>query len=216
MRFKQCWPAVAVAAMCASTGAAQTPEYESASEFSLGVGYANVNLRHSEVIDNEGALRIDPSLTFSPIPQFPQLRIGGDVGVTMVLDNSSHAIISKNGSLTFIGSSDIPFWLVEPEASVSFRQPLGAHHEFFIEPGVAGGWAFGFLDLDAADSSGSSYHANDSTAFGRVFLRAGMEVTGGIAGLEVSWASGGNLDLGGNASGDLSEFYVGFFGALRF
>jgi hypothetical protein len=38
--------------------------------------------------------------------------------------------------------------------------------------------------------------ANDSTLFDRVFLRAGAQVPGGIAGLECSWLSGGKLVFG--------------------
>jgi hypothetical protein len=216
MNSSRFWLAVLIAAVPATPTEAQINVNQGAAEFSLSVGYANVDLNRSSVINDEGALRIGPSVTFSPIAQLPQLRIGGDVGVVMVLENSTRTIISNDGGLIFIGSSEIPFWVIEPEASISFRQPLGARHEFFVEPGVAGGYAFGFLDLDALDTSGDSYDADDSTPFARAFLRIGMEVVGGTAGVEVSWAEGQNMDFGGNASGDFSEFYLGFFGALRF
>ena len=79
------------------------------------------------------------------------------------------------------------------------------------------GVAFGFLELNSDDGSGDSFDANDSTVYGRVYLRAGAQVTGGIAGIEASWLSGGRLDFDAdNAAGDLNEFYVGIFGAILF
>ena len=196
---------------------AQPMEYsEGASEFSLRLGSASVSLSGSPVIDSEGAFRFEPEWSFSPIQQVPQIRLGFNVGVTMVLDNSSRTIISGDNGLIFAGSSDVPLWIVEPELRLSWRQYLDERHQFFIEPGVAGGVALGFLELEAEDESGDTYDADDSTLFGRVFLRAGARVTGGITGIEASWLSGGNLDFGGNASGDFEEFYVGIFGAISF
>jgi len=189
---------------------------QGASEFSLSIGYANIDLGSSSILDSESALRFEPSLSFSPIQQLPQLRLGADVGVSMVLDNSTRTIISKDGTLLFAGSGDIPFWLLEPELRLSWRQPLGDQKQFFIEPGIAGGIAWGFLELEAEDGSGDTFDKDDSTLFYRVFLRAGAHVPGGIAGIEASWLSGGNLDLGDNAEGDLGEFYIGIFGTLLF
>ena len=193
---------------------AQDAPYDGVAEFSLGIGYANVSLADSNVIDGEGGIHFEPALTFSLIRQLPQLRVGADVGVTLVLDNSQRTIISRNGTLVFSGSSDVPLWLLEPELRLSWRQYFGDY--FFIEPGVAGGIAFGFFSLDPQDQTGDSYSQDDSTVFGRAFLRAGARVAGGTAGLEASWLTGGKLDFGGGASGDLSEFYVGVFGAISF
>ena len=201
--------------MTASVLAQEAP-MEGMAEFSLGVGYANVSLSSSDVIDNEGALRFEPAITFSPIRDLPQFRLGADVGVTLVLDNSSRTIISGDDGLIYTGSSDIPLWLLEPEVRLSWRQFFGEHKQFFIEPGLAGGVAFGFLDLDSTTGDSDSYDASDCTVFGRVSLRAGAQVTGGIAGIEASWLAGDNLDLGGNASGDLNMLYIGIFGALMF
>jgi hypothetical protein len=190
-----------------------------ASEFSLSVGYANIDLGgSSSVIDNESALRIEGLVAFSPLgEQLPQLRLGVDVGVSMILDNTSRTIISNNGTLIFRGSNDVPFWLIEPELRISWRQTFGDHNQFFIEPGVAGGVAFGFLSLNSDEPGGDSFEESDSTVYGRVFLRAGAQVTGGTAGIECSYLSGGRLDFGAdNAAGDLREFYVGVFGALLF
>ena len=201
--------------MTASVLAQEAP-MEGMAEFSLGVGYANVSLSSSDVIDNEGALRFEPAITFSPIRDLPQFRLGADVGVTLVLDNSSRTIISGDDGLIYTGSSDIPLWLLEPEVRLSWRQFFGEHKQFFIEPGLSGGVAFGFLDLDSTTGDSDSYDASDCTLFGRVSLRAGAQVTGGIAGIEASWLAGDNLDLGGNASGDLNMLYIGIFGALMF
>jgi hypothetical protein len=155
-------------------------------------------------------------LTFAPIQQLPQLRIGGDVGVTLVMDNSSRTIVSGDHGTVFIGSSDVPVWFLEPELRVSWRQYLGSDQQFFIEPGVAGGVAFGFFDITGTNGFSGSYDANDSTLFGRVFLRAGAKMEGGLAGIEASWLSGGDLDFGGNASGSFDEFYIGIFGTICF
>ena len=205
---------IIVSTLFASALRAQELSPDGAAEFALGLGYANVSLGSKSSIDSEGAFHFEPSLVFSPIQQLPQLRLGTDVGVTMVLDNSTRTIISSGGTTIFRGSSDVPLWLLEPELRLSWRQYLGGDHIWFVEPGVGGGWAFGFLDLDSDD--GSSYSKNDSTLFGRVFLRAGAKVQGGTFGFEASYLAGSNLDFGGDASGDLNEFYIGIFGALAF
>ena len=202
----------------ADSAAAQEAEGfpQGLSEFSLSVGYAHLSLGSSSIFDSESALRIEPSLSLSPIQQVPQLRLGADVGVSMVLDNSTRTIISRNGQVLFAGTGDIPLWLLEPELRLSWRQPLGDQHQFFIEPGIAGGIAWGFLELTAEDGSNETFEQDDSTLFYRAFLRLGAHVPGGIAGIDISWLSGGHLDLGDNAAGDLNEFYIGIFGALLF
>lgn len=184
----------------------------------MGVSYANVDLKDSPVIDSESAIRFEPTLSMAPLREsLPQLRLGFDVGFTLVLDNSNRTIISNNGNLIFFGSSDVPLWLVEPELRISWRQYFG--ETFFVEGGVGGGCAFGFLDLKTPDGSSTadSFHESDNTFFGRAFLRAGSLVPGGIAGIEGSYLVGDSLDFGGsNASGDLTEWSVGIFGALVF
>ena len=186
------------------------------SEFSLSVGYANLSLGSDSIFDSESAFRIEPSMSFSPIQQVPQICLGADVGVSMVLDNSTRTIISRNGQLLFAGTGDIPLWTLEPELRLSWRQPLGDQNQFFIEPGIAGGIAWAFLDLEAEDGSGNTFEKDDSTLFYRAFLRIGAHVPGGIAGIDVSWLNGGSLDLGDSPSGDFNEFYIGIFGALLF
>src|SRR3954465_13913662 len=103
-----------VAAWFASAALGRELSRDGASEFSLGIGYASVSLG-SSIIDSESAWRFEPALTFAPIPDLPQLRIGGDVGVTLVLDNSSRTIVSSGGTTIFVGQSDVPLWLLEPE-----------------------------------------------------------------------------------------------------
>ena len=205
-----------ISLIAAASATAQSTFPEGTPEFSLGVGYANVSLGSDSAIDNESALRFEPSIMFSPIRQLPQLRLGGDVGFSLVLDNSSRTIISSNGALIYRGSSEIPLWTLEPELRLSWRQTFGDQRQFFIEPGIGGGVAFVFLTLDSDEAGVDSYDEDDSTLFGRVFLRAGMAADGGIAGIEASYTTGGDIDLGGNAAGDFQEFYIGIFGALLF
>ena len=45
------------------------------------LGYANVSLGSSSAIRDEGALRSEGSLTFSPLEKLPQVRLGAAVGV---------------------------------------------------------------------------------------------------------------------------------------
>src|SRR4051812_21421592 len=98
---------LAIAGAGASSAAAQEEGFpQGMSEFSLSVGYANLSLGSGSIFDSEGALRIEPSLSLSPIQQVPQLRLGFDVGVSMVLDNSTRTIISRNGQLLFVGTGD--------------------------------------------------------------------------------------------------------------
>ena len=206
-----------VAVNLASTRAiAQSVLDEGRTEFSLGIGYANISLGSNSAIDNEGALRFEPSLNFSPLREaLPQLRLGFNAGFSMVLDNSDRTIIINNGTAIFHGSSDVPLWTLEPELRLSWRQTFGSDHQFFVEPGIAGGAAFGWLNLDDKDT-GKSFDSDASTTYGRAFLRLGMQAEGGAAGFEFSYLSGGKMDFGGNASGDLREWYIGFFGALLF
>jgi hypothetical protein len=220
-------PLVAAIIVCgpASIAAAQYEGYDeygaysdipATGEFSLGIGYANISIG-DEALDNEDALKFDPSLTFSIARRLPQLRVGMAVGVSLVLDDSNRTIISNDGNLVVIGHSDVPLWLVEPEARLSWRQYFGDDYQLFIEPGVAAGWTYGYLDIGADDlPTGDSYSEGDSTWHTRVFLRLGARMQGGFGGIEASWMRGGDLDLAENADGELEEFYIGIFGALTF
>jgi hypothetical protein len=186
------------------------------SEFLLGVGYSNISLGSSSPLNNEGALHFDPSLSFAPFQKLPQLRLGANMGVSLVLDNSSRTLIIDNGQVLFIGSSDIPLWTLEPELCVSWRQIFGYNNEFYIEPGIAGGGMFGFLHLSSEEENVNDYDANSQTGYGRVFVRAGLRVPSGSAGLEGSYLAGGKLNFGNGISGDVSEWYIGIYGSLEF
>jgi len=185
-------------------------------EFGFSLGYANVDLGSGSTVNNEGAFRFDWGFSIAPIGVLPQIRVGADVGTSLVLDNSTRTIISHNGTLIVAGSSSVPLWFIEPELCLSWRQTFGARKEIFVEPGIAGGWTVGFLDIHDINDLNRSYHADASTAYGRVFLRAGAGVPTAMIGVEASYLVGGNMDFGGNASGDIQEYYLGFFGAIRF
>jgi hypothetical protein len=207
---------ILLALLGAGPASAQFAEYsetsdQGRSEFVLNLGYSNISLGSSSAIDNEGAVRFGGSLTFAPFQQLPKLRMGGDVGVSLVLDNSSFAIVSSGGVVAF-GNADIPFWTIEPELRLSWRQQIGQY--MFIEPGVAAGFVFGFVDLQ--DEFGASYDANSSTGYGKAFLRVGFDGGGASWGLEGFYAAGGHMDFGGDASGDFREWYVGLYGSLSF
>jgi hypothetical protein len=186
-------------------------------EFSLGIGYAHLSIGDSDsLLDSEDALRFDGALTFAPFPDLPQLRLGGALGVSMVLDNSQRTIISSEG-LIFVGSSDVPLYLLEPELRVSWQQYFGDNGEFFIEPGIGVGGVFGNLNIDADDSaSGESFDEWDSGFAARVFVNVGFFVEDGVAGIQGSYMRGESLDFAENAGGEVEEFYVGIYGALRF
>ena len=205
--FLLAWPGLALA---------QSEFPQGRPEFLLGVGYSNISIGSSS-IENEGALHWDPVFSFSPLAEaLPQLRLGAAVGVSLLLDNSSRTLISNNGQLIITGSSEVPLWLLEPEVRLSWRQTFGDRGQFFIEPGIAGGFCWGFLDIDVEGSPGESFDKSDSTLFGRAFLRLGAQVPGGTAGVEASYLSGGTLEFADNARGHLNEWYVGIFGALQF
>jgi hypothetical protein len=181
-------------------------------EIGFNIGYSNISIGSSSIQD-EGALRLEPSISIAPIKPVPQLRVGADLGVSMVLDNSSRTVASRNGTLIIVGSSDVPLWLLEPELSISWRQNFG---NFFIEPGLAGGGVFGFFHIHNVSNTDVSYDADSNTGYGRVFLRAGSTAGLGTFGIQGSFAEGGQLNFGGNAKGDLQEWYVGVYGAFRF
>jgi hypothetical protein len=187
-----------------------------ATEFAVGIGYAHVSVGGSDsALDSEDALRFDPALSFAPVATLPQLRLGAAVGVTLVFDNSERSIISSGG-VVITGRSDIPFWLIEPEVRVSWRQPFGEEDRFFIEPGVGVGAVFGRVSIDGEDSSsGESFDESDTSLSGRAFLNVGARVEGGFGGIQVSYLRGGSLHFAENAAGEVEEFYVGIFGALR-
>ena len=187
------------------------------SDFTLGIGYANISIGDSNsLLHSEDALRFDAAVSFAPFPELPQLRLGGGFGVAMVLDNTRRTIISDDG-IVYIGSSDVPLLLLEPELRLSWRQYIGDTGEFFVEPGVGVGGVFANLSIDADDTgTDESFDEWESAVTARAFVNVGFEVTGGMAGFQASYMRGGDLNFAENAGGDIDEFYLGIFGALRF
>ena len=216
--------ALASSLTCCAIARANDPlsDYEpsrppSTTEFTIGVGYAHIAIGDGE-FDNESALRWDPSFSISPIPNLPQLRLGAAIPFSLVLDNSNRTIISNNGNLIVIGSSDVPLWTLEPELRLSWRQYLGDRNQFFIEPGIAGGAFFAFVDIadDPDTATDESYDASDGGFSARAFLRAGVREQGGFAGIEASYLRSESIDLADNASGEVEQWYIGIFGSLAF
>jgi hypothetical protein len=186
-------------------------------EFLLGIGYANISVGgSSSVLNSQNAVMLDPALSISPFGSLPQLRLGVAADVGFVLDSSQRSIIFDNGGLVITGNSDVPFVLFTPEARLSWFQTLGKSQEFFIEPGIGVGGAFGWLTVNPEFQGGKSVNESESTIEGRAFLNIGMQVPDGMAGLQFSYMRGGDMDFANNARGELSAFYVGIFGAIRF
>lgn len=193
------------------------PDYDN--EFALGVGYSRVDF--SAPANELDAIHFSPYLSFAPLPQLSQLRLGAGLGLTFSLEDVGGVISSGGGGGVAVGSGDTSLLLFQPDLTLSWRQPLGDEDVgFFVEPGVAGGGTIGFFDVDdeAYELAGGTGDPDewDSTFHARAFLRAGLRVTGGLAGLEAGYLRGGHLDFGNDAGGDLEELYVGIFGALKF
>ena len=193
------------------------PDYDR--EFSLGVGYARINF--SDPGHELDALHFNPVFSFAPLEGLSPLRLGAGLGLSFSLENITGAVGSGDGGLVAVGDSDTSLILFQPELNLSWRQPLGDEDVgFFLEPGAAAGGTFAFFDVDeqAFESAGGTGDPDEwaSTFHAKAFLRAGLRVTGGIAGLEAAYLRGGDLDLGNTGDQDLETFYVGFFGALKF
>ena len=186
-------------------------------EFALGLGYANLSIGGSDsVLESLDALRWDASLSYAPFADLPQLRVGAGFGVAMVFDDSEFAFISSGGAV-FVGSADIPLFTLEPEFRVSWQQFFGPDESFYIEPGIGVGGVFANLNVDSEDTaSGESFDEWESSVSARVFLNVGFLTEGGFAGVQASYMWAESLDFAENASGEVQEFYIGIFGALRF
>ena len=192
-------------------------EYAGGPEFLLGIGYANISIGGSlSALYSQNAVMLDPVLSISPVLSLPQLRLGVAADVGFVLDSSQRTIIFDNGGLVITGNSDVPFVLFTPKARLSWFQTLGKSQRFFIEPGIGFGGAFGWLTVNPLVASGKSVNESESTIEGRAFLNIGMQVPDGMAGLQFSYLRGGDMDFANNVRGELSAFYFGIFGAVRF
>ena len=197
------------------------PPDEAAPDFGAGVGYANINIGDSDSpLDSEDALRFEFWGSFSPFPDVPQLRLGAAFGTGIVFDSGEQTVIS-NGGIVVVSSSDVPLLTFEPEARLSWRQTFG-DSGFFIEPGIAGGGFIANLDFDDEDDfddfddDDDDFDEWDATWAARAFINIGIQHGAGAGGIQASYLRGGDLDLGGDAEGDVEEFYIGIFGTVRF
>jgi hypothetical protein len=214
----------AAAALSVFTPAAHAAEENDRlfAEFSLGVGYTRMNVDGAtSLLEGRDGIHLEPVLSFAPLEDVPQLRFGAAVGWSVALDEVSGAFITREGESFLATSSDVTFMLFEPELRLSWRQPLG-DGDFFIEPGVAAGAVVGWLDVgDDNDTTpgpadANSFDDTDVAFQWKVFLRAGMRVPNGLAGIEASYMMASDLEFSDNLRGDPSEVYVGIFGALQF
>jgi hypothetical protein len=212
--------AAALPALCGAARAADGDDPRG--EFALGIGYARITLDGGgPLLEGRDALHFEPIVSFPPVPDLPQLRLGGAVGWSIAVDETRGAAVSRDGNLFIATTSDVTFMLVEPELRLSWRQPF-AEDTFFIEPGVAAGAAIGWLDVgDSASDHADPADANaftdwDASFQWKVFLRAGGRFSNGMAGIEASYMRAGRLEFADNLRGDPEEFYVGIFGSLQF
>lgn len=191
-------------------------------EFALGVGYARVNFEgDAPLVDDRDTLHLEPVLTVAPLDQLRQLRLGAGLGWSMALDDTKGAFISHDGELVAVASADTTFMLFEPDLRLSWRQPLDRDGNSFVEFGGAAGAAIGWLDVgdeddEVTDPDEVTFSETDTSFQWRVFLRAGMRVDNGFAGIEASYMRAGDLTFADDVSGEAEEFYIGIFGALQF
>jgi hypothetical protein len=184
-------------------------------EFAFGIGWSNLGIGGSNSeLNSESLIKFDPVLSIAPFTAVPPLRVGFAFGVGLDLDNSQRIVVSNENGLFVAGSSDIPLYVLEPEFRLSWRQYFGEGRIFYIEPGVGIGLIYAQLDLE--DEAGKSFSESDSSVMGRAFINMAWRQGVGAAGLQVSYMKGESLDLAVNAAGDVDEFYVGFFGTIRF
>jgi hypothetical protein len=191
-------------------------------EFALGVGYARINFDGGPaLIDNRDALHFEPVLSVAPLDAVPQLRLGAALGWSLAVDDTRGAFISRDGELVAVASSDTTFMFFEPDLRASWRQPLDRDGNYFVEAGGAAGAAIGWLDVgdeddEATDPDEVTFSETDTSFQWKVFLRAGVRVSNGFAGVEASYMKAGDLSFADDVSGEAEEFYIGIFGALQF
>ena len=214
---------LAAGALLAQPGRSHADEPGYDAEFSLGIGYSRITFDGGgPLLEGRDSIHINPVVSFSPLPDVPQLRLGGAVGWSIALDDTRGAVVSNDGGLFFASTSDVTLMLLEPELRLSWRQPLGDEGGSFVEAGAAAGGAFGWIDVgDPRDLTPGEADANafsewDGSFQWKAFLRAGTRVGDGVAGIEAHYLRAGELEFADNLRGDPEEFYFGIFGALRF
>lgn len=197
--------------------------YDPHGEFALGIGYTRIDFDDGgALLEGRDGIHFNPVVSFAPFEGLRQLRLGAGVGWSIALDDTRGALVSRDGQLFFASSSDVTFMLLEPELRVSWRQWFGEDEAFYVEPGVAVGAAFGWLDVgDSTDDPPSPADDNsfsdwDGGFAWKAFLRAGTRVSDGLAGIEMHYMAAERLEWGDDLGGDPEEFYIGIFGSLRF
>jgi len=198
----------------------EDPTYDS--EFTFGIGYSRVNFSGGgNVLDDVDALHFQSSLSFAPFAEkLPQLRLGVGGGFTTSFEDVGGFISTGAGGVVIV-RADTALFMFEPALELSWRQPIGPEQwGFFLEPGIGVGGTFAWLDANdqAFHDAGGTGDADgwDAVFSARAFLRASFRMPGGYGGLEASWLRGQRLDFGDDVGGDLGQFYIGVFGALRF
>jgi hypothetical protein len=89
--------------------------------------------------------------------------------------------------------------------------------KLYIEPGIGIGGVFGNLNVDADDTNAGESFDEWASAFAvRVFVNIGFHAEGDSRACRCRTCGVASLDFAQNASGEIDEFYIGIFGALRF
>jgi hypothetical protein len=191
-------------------------------EFAFGIGYSRVVFSGGgNVLDDLDALHFNSSLSFAPfVEKLPQLRLGVGGGFTTSFEDVGGFVSTGAGGVVIV-KADTALFMFQPELQISWHQPLGPEEwGLFLEPGIGAGGTFAWLDANdqAFHDAGGTGDPDewDAVFSARAFLRAGCRMPGGFGGLEASWLRGQRLDFGDDVGGDLGEFYIGVFGALRF
>jgi hypothetical protein len=230
--FKLTCPLLVAAALLPAAAGAQDAlsenytyfedDHEPRAEFALGVGYARLQFDGDpELIDDRDCLHIEPSLSVAPFEKLPQLRLGGAVGWSLAVDDTRGAFISHDGEVIAVASADTSLMLFEPDLRLSWRQPLDQGGNYWVEAGGAAGAAIGWLDVgdeddEVTDPDEVTFSETDSSFQWRAFVRVGVRMRGGFAGLEASYMRAGDLTFADDVSGEADEYYIGIFGALQF
>ena len=161
-------------------------------ELSLSAGGTRLSI-DDDALDGQWGVAVEPSFSFSPLPETPQFRLGAGVGL---------AWISADVDNEFI-AGQLDLFLITPELLLSWRQPVA--ESWYVEPGVGVGAVLGGVDFVGIEW-GSGYSA-------RPFVRIGYEIDNWCVGVEASYRFG-HLDFG-DGDGDIETFDIGAFLAVK-
>jgi hypothetical protein len=178
-----------LAALMTSVGSARGD----GAEFTIAGGGTQLQLDDGGELDGQWGPWVQPSISFSPLHDTPQLRLGGGISLGWFSADVDNEFIS--------GQADL--FLFTPEFLASWRQPISNH--FYLEPGVGVGAVIGALDFVGAEW-GAGYSV-------RPFVRLGYRFDSFSTGIEAAYRFG-HLELGG-ADGEIQNLSVGVFFALK-